>query len=48
VTNIQQTENGDAVSILKYSFPGNLPSTKIIPITEAEIHYNIIIIIIIM
>jgi len=34
--NIQQIEEGDAISILKYSFPGNFPSIKIIPITEAE------------
>jgi hypothetical protein len=30
-------QKGDATSILKYSFPGKFPSTKIIPITEAEI-----------
>ena len=35
--NIQQIEKGDAISILKDSFPGNFPSIKIIPITEAEI-----------
>ena len=35
--NIQQTEKGDAVSILKDSFPGNFPCIKITPITEAEI-----------
>ena len=33
---IQQIK-GDANSILKDSFPGNLPSIKIIPVTEAEI-----------
>ena len=35
--NIQQIEKGDAISILKDSFPGNFPSIKIIPITEAEV-----------
>jgi len=35
--NIQQTEKGNAVSVLKDSFPENFPSIKIIPITEAEI-----------
>ena len=30
-------QKGNAISILKYSFPGKFPSTKIIPITEAEI-----------
>jgi len=35
--NIQQIEKGDAVSILKDSFPGNFPIINIIPITEAEI-----------
>ena len=35
--NIKQTEKGDAVSILKDSFPGNLARIKTIPITEAEI-----------
>ena len=30
-------QKGDAILILKYSFPGKFPSTKIIPITEAEI-----------
>jgi hypothetical protein len=34
--NIQQIEEGDAISILKDSFPGNFPSIKIILITEAE------------
>jgi len=33
---IQHIEEGDAISILKYSFPGNFPSIKIIPINEAE------------
>jgi hypothetical protein len=27
----------DAISFLKDSFPGNFPSVKIVPITEAEI-----------
>jgi hypothetical protein len=35
--NIQQITKGDAISILKDPFPGNSPSIKIIPITEAEI-----------
>ena len=35
--NIQQIQKGDAISILKDSFPGKFPSIKIIPITEAEI-----------
>jgi len=26
--NIQQTEKGDAISILKYLFPGNFPNIK--------------------
>jgi len=34
--NTQQIEEGEAISILKDSFPGNFPSIKIIPITEAE------------
>jgi hypothetical protein len=34
---IQQTEKGDAISILQHSFPRNFPSIKIITITEAEI-----------
>jgi hypothetical protein len=34
--NMQQVEEGDAISILKGLFPGNFPSTKIIPITKAE------------
>jgi hypothetical protein len=39
--NIQQIEKGDAVSILKDSFPGNFPSINITPITEAEIKSKI-------
>jgi hypothetical protein len=35
--NIQQVEKEDAVSFLEDSFPGNFPSIKTIPITEAEI-----------
>jgi hypothetical protein len=35
--NIRKFEKGDAISFLKDSFPGNFPSIKIIPITEAEI-----------
>ena len=35
--NIQQIEKGDAISILKDSFPGNLPGIEIIWSTEAEI-----------
>jgi hypothetical protein len=35
--NMQQVEKADAISILKDAFPGNFPSIKIIPITEAEI-----------
>ena len=35
--NIQLTETGDAMSILKDSFPGNFPSIEIILITETEI-----------
>jgi len=34
--NTQQIEEGEAISILKDSFPGNFPSIKIIPIIEAE------------
>jgi len=34
--NTQQIEEGEVVLILKDSFPGNFPSTKIIPVTEAE------------
>jgi Notch-like protein len=35
--NMQQVEQSDAISFLKDAFPGNFPSIKIIPITEAEI-----------
>jgi hypothetical protein len=35
--NMQQVEKSDAISFLKDAFPGNFPSIKIIPITEAEI-----------
>jgi hypothetical protein len=35
--NMQQVEKSDAISFLEDAFPGNLPSIKIIPITEAEI-----------
>jgi hypothetical protein len=35
--NIRQSEKGNAISNLTDSFPGNFPSIKIIPITEAEI-----------
>jgi hypothetical protein len=35
--NLQKPEKGDAISFLIDSFPGNFPSIKIIPITEAEI-----------
>ena len=35
--NIQLAESGDAISILKDSFPGNFPSIEIILITETEI-----------
>jgi hypothetical protein len=34
--NIQHIEEGDAITVLKYSFPGNFPSIKKIQITEAE------------
>jgi hypothetical protein len=34
--NLQQLETGNAISNLKHSFPGNFPSIKIIPITEAD------------
>jgi len=34
---MQQIENGDAISILKDSFPGNFPSIKIIPVIEIEV-----------
>jgi hypothetical protein len=39
--NIQKFEKGDAILFLKDTFPGNFPSIKIIPITEAE-HKSII------
>jgi len=35
--NIQQMQKGDAISILKDSFPGNFPSIKIILITNTAI-----------
>jgi hypothetical protein len=35
--NIQHTEKGDAISVLKDSFPLTFPSTEIIPIVEAEV-----------
>jgi hypothetical protein len=35
--NVQKFEKGDVISFLKDSFPGNFPSIRIIPITEAEI-----------
>jgi hypothetical protein len=34
--NIQQIEKGEAMSILKYSFPGSFPNIKAIPVTKAE------------
>jgi hypothetical protein len=34
---MQQIEKGDAISILKDSFPGNFPSIKIIPVIEVEV-----------
>ena len=34
--NTQQIEEGEVMLILKDSFPGNFPSIKIIPVTEAE------------
>ena len=41
--NIQQIEKGDAILILKDSFPGKFPILKIIPITDdgikSIIHY---------
>jgi len=39
--NNQQIEKGDVISILTDSFPGNFPSIKIIPITQAEIRSTI-------
>jgi len=35
--NIQQIQQGDAISILKDSFPRNIPSLKIIPTIKKEI-----------
>jgi hypothetical protein len=35
--NIQKFEKGDIISFLKGALPGNFPSIRIIPITEAEI-----------
>ena len=35
--NIPHIQKGYAIAILKDSFPGNFPSIKLIPITEAEI-----------
>jgi hypothetical protein len=37
VTEKLKLEKGDALSILKDTFPGNFPSIKIIQITEAQI-----------
>jgi hypothetical protein len=34
---MQKLEKGDAITILKNSFPGNFSSIKIIPITEAGV-----------
>ena len=34
---MQQIEKGDAISILKDSFPGNFPGIKIIPVIEIEV-----------
>jgi hypothetical protein len=34
---IQQLEKGDAISVLRDPFPGNCPSIKKIPITEAQL-----------
>jgi len=39
--NIQPIGKGDAISVLKDSFPGNFPSINMIPITEAEIKCKI-------
>ena len=36
--NIPQRKKEGAISILKDSFPGNFPSIKTIPITEADIN----------
>jgi hypothetical protein len=35
--NVQKFQKANVISFLKDSFPGNFPSIKIIPITEAEI-----------
>jgi hypothetical protein len=35
--NVQKFQKRGATSFLKHSFPGNFPSIKITPITEAEI-----------
>jgi len=35
--NIPHIQKGYAIAILKDSFPGNFPSIKLIPITEAEV-----------
>ena len=35
--NVQKSEKGDAISLLKESFPGNFPSIKIIPFAETKI-----------
>jgi len=39
--NIQQRHKVDAITILKDSFSGNLPTIKIIPITEAQTKYTL-------
>jgi hypothetical protein len=39
--NIQQTMQGDIISNLKDSFPGNFPRTEVVSITEADIKYII-------
>jgi hypothetical protein len=39
--NIQQIMQGDIISNLKDSFPGNFPRVEIISITEADIKYII-------
>ena len=35
--NIQKSNKGDTISFLKDSFPRNIPSMELIPITAAEI-----------
>jgi hypothetical protein len=40
--NTQKPEKGDVISFLKVSFPKNVPSIKIIPITETEITSKIL------